>query len=89
MEKTKDSIRNTLNIVILELSNLEINFELSFNENGINSVLLVKIFIRMEELYNIEFDEHDFDNDRFESVNEFINFLYNKINNINSRDSYD
>lgn len=80
MKYTKKDVKSTLLSIIDGLSNYTIDCERDFNENGINSILLVKIYVRLEEIYEIEFEENDFDNDRFTSINEFIDYLTDKVN---------
>lgn len=82
MNLTKQDVHNAIAALLAELSNLNVDYDKGFNENGINSVLLVKIFVRLEEMYQIEFEEHDFDGDSFQSIDSFAAYLTEKINNL-------
>lgn len=53
----------------------EIDVNKSFNECGINSITFVKIVVAIEQELSFEFDDSDFDDDRFTTIQEFIDYI--------------
>ena len=53
METVYAEVKKEIKELISELCNYEIDFDKGFNENGINSVLLVKIFVQAEKRFCI------------------------------------
>ena len=56
----------------IENPNLDIDLDKSFMENEIDSLLLIKIIVDIEELLNIEFQEDDLIMNQYSSIQDFI-----------------
>ena len=73
-------VKVLLNIVREEFSDIEIkdlNDEL--RDNGIDSVKVIKLIIRIEERFKFEFDDEDLIIDNFKSLNTLADFLTKKL----------
>lgn len=56
----------------IENPSLDIDLNKSFMENEIDSLLLIKIIVDIEELLNIEFQEDDLIMNQYNSIQDFI-----------------
>ena len=56
----------------IENPNLEIDLNKNFMENEIDSLLLIKIIVDIEEALNIEFQEDDLIMNQYDSIQDFI-----------------
>lgn len=74
-----DNVKEKVCEIIKEHYLDELDLNESFDALGINSVTFVRITVSIENEYEFEFAEEDFDEGRFESVNDFIEYIEKRI----------
>ena len=55
--------------------NEHINFEKSFEQNGIGSLTFIKILVEIEEIYDIEIEERYYLNTEYTNLQNFVRKL--------------
>ena len=74
--KGYENFENRIREIIFEFYEGDLDFNESFEEAGINSVTFVKIAVTIENEYNIEFKDEDFEEDRFANIKEFFQYVF-------------
>lgn len=73
LEIVKEMIKSIVN------ENIEISFNLKLIDIGINSIQFIKLIIKLEEYFNIEFDEEHLSASSFENISYIVEYIYIKI----------
>ncbi len=74
MSNNNKIIENIKKLISEHFEN-DIDDSLSFEENGINSVTFVKIAISLENEMGIQFEDEDFDDNRFNTLTDFYEYV--------------
>ncbi|MCR5148502.1 MAG: AMP-binding protein [Eubacterium sp.] len=66
-------------IMITRRTGDSVGIDTSMAEIGIDSITFVNIIVKVEELYDIEFDDDNMIMDKYQTVNDFIEYIKQKI----------
>ena len=83
----QDNIQNDIRKIIYDILDEQNEYLVmkandSLYDIGMDSIDCMNLLIKIEEKYQIEFEEHDFDGDSFQSIDSFAAYLTEKINNL-------
>ncbi|MBY7142463.1 acyl carrier protein [Virgibacillus sp. NKC19-3] len=56
-----------------------INLDENLFEAGFDSIMAIKVIVKIEELFDIQFDDTELSFENIESINSMISMIYKKI----------
>ncbi len=77
--KIEEILRN--NIIKHSEGRIEIDFEKDLQSIGMNSIYYVKLIIVIEQEFGFEFDDDFMIMDKFQSLNEIVDYVVEKLKN--------
>ena len=77
----KNTILNDLKGIFKEniCENIDIQLEESLSKYITDSVNFIKVVVAIEILYDIEFTDSELDADNFNTIQNLVDFIYNKV----------
>lgn len=63
----------------LELEEVTLNLNDKFEHLGVNSAVFIKFVVKLEDAFDIEFDDDNLDYDNFQTIADIIRYIEQKM----------